>query len=112
MKKSSIIIFAFLLTGCAATHQSASLTAEDAKAVAIRLANDRASTLYHCQPFRDGQSAQFVAGRWVWVQQQGFGHGDIQATVEIAANGSTSHVDLQLFDSQDAIPASGTTTVP
>jgi len=100
MKPSCIIIFALLLVGCASTHQSASLTADQAKTVAMRLANDKASTLYHCQPFRDGQSAQFVAGHWLWVQQQGFGHGDIQATVEIAANGSTNNVDVQLLDSK------------
>ena len=80
------------------------MTAEQAKTVAIRLANDKASTFYHCQPFRDGQSAQFVAGRWLWVEQQGFGHGDIQARVELAADGSTNNVDLQLLDTQTQLP--------
>ena len=85
MKTLCIIIFALLLVGCANTNQSALLTAEQAKTVAMRLANDKASSLYHCQPFRDGQSAQFVAGHWLWVKQQGFGHSDFQATVELAA---------------------------
>jgi hypothetical protein len=110
MKKSSIVIFALLLIGCTATHQSASLTADDAKVVAIRLANDKASTLYHCQPFRDGQPAQFVAGHWLWVQQRGFGRGDIQATVQLAMDGSTNNVDLQLFDSQLTFSGTSTTT--
>src|SRR6266481_5877421 len=100
MKTPCIIIFALLLVGCANTNQSALLTAEQAKTVAMRLANDKASSLYHCQPFRDGQSAQFVAGHWLWVKQQGFGHSDFQATVELAADGSTNKVDLQLLDSQ------------
>jgi hypothetical protein len=82
-------------------EKSASLTAEQAQTVAMRLANDRASTLYHCQPFRDGQPARFVAGQWVWVNLQGFGHGDIQATVQLAADGSTNSVDLKLLDSQN-----------
>jgi hypothetical protein len=101
MKTPCIIIFTLLLVGCASTQKSASLNAEQAGIVAMRLANDKASTLYHCQPFRDGQSARLVAGRWIWIEQQGLGHGDIQATVEIAANGSTPDVKLQLLDSQN-----------
>jgi uncharacterized protein YcfL len=97
MKTSFIIIFAILLVGCASTQPGASLTAEQAKTVAMRLANDKAFTLYHCQPFRDGQPARLVAGHWVWVDQQGFGLGDIQATVELAADGSTHSVDLKLL---------------
>jgi hypothetical protein len=100
MKIPCIIIFGLFLAGCANTHQSSSLTAEQAKTVAIRLANDKASSLYHRQPFRDGQSAQFVAGHWLWVEQQGFGRGDFQVTVELAADGSTNNVDLQLLDNQ------------
>jgi len=69
----------------------------------MRLANDKAFTLYHCQPFRDGQPARFVSGHWVWVTQQGFGHSDFQATVELATDGSTNNVDLQLFDSQNQL---------
>jgi hypothetical protein len=101
MKTSCIIIFAFFLVGCASTHQSATLTAEQAKTVAIQLANDRALTLYQCQPFQDGQSAQFVAGHWVWTERRGYGRGDIQAKVELAANGSTNSVDLQLLYNQN-----------
>ena len=100
MKTSCIIIFTLLLVGCASTRQSASLTAAQAKSVAMRLANDKASILYHCQPFRDGQPARFVAGHWVWMGRQGYGHDDFQATVEIAANGSTNSVDVQLLDSK------------
>lgn len=107
MKTSSIILFTLFLVGCARTHQSASLTAEQAKVITLRLANEKAFTLYHSQPFRDGQSAQFVAGRWLWVERQGFGHGDIQATVELAADGSTNNVELQLFDSQETLSHGG-----
>ena len=100
MKRPRIILFALLLVGCTSTHQTASLTADQAKAVAIRLANDKASTVYHCQPFRDGQPARLVAGHWVWTDLQGYGRGDIQATVELAADGSTHKVEVQLLDSQ------------
>jgi hypothetical protein len=101
MKTSCVIIFTLLLVGCASTRQNASLTAEQAKTVAMRLANDKAFTLYHCQPFRDGQPARFVAGHWIWVELQGFGNSDIQATVELAADGSTRNVNLQLLNSQE-----------
>jgi hypothetical protein len=101
MKTSWIIIFAVLLAGCESAHQSASLTAEQAKTAAIRLGNDKAFSLYRCQPFRDGgQSAQFVAGHWLWVDWQGFGPNDFQAMVELAADGSTNKVDVQLLDSK------------
>ena len=103
MKTSCVIMFTILIAGCASTHQSASLTAEQATTVAMRLANDKASTFYQHQPFVAGQPAQFVAGHWLWVVRQGFGRGDIQATVELAADGSTNNVDLQLFDSQNQL---------
>jgi hypothetical protein len=83
---------------------TALLSAEEAKTMAMRLANGKASTVYHCQPFRDGQPSRFAAGQWVWVGQQGFGRGDIQATVELATDGSTNSVDLKLLDSQYPLP--------
>ena len=92
-----------LLVGCAGTHPGATLTAPAARLAAIRLANDQAFTVYHCQPFQAGPAAQFVNGRWLWVRSQGFGLGDIQATVELAADGSTNQVKLQLFDSRDQL---------
>ena len=105
MKTSLVVVLAFILVGCESSRQSASLTTEQATTIAMRLANDKASILYQRQPFVAGQPAQFVAGRWLWVARQGFGHGDIQVTVEIAADGSTNSVGLQLFDSQNIIPA-------
>jgi len=92
-----------LLVGCTSTRPSASLTAEQAKTLAMRLANGKAATLYHSQPFVAGQPAQFVSGHWLWIARQGFGRGDIQATVAIAADGSTNSVDLQLFDNQNIL---------
>jgi hypothetical protein len=100
MKTSCTILLALLLIGCATTQKNASLTAEQAHTLAMQLANDNANTLYHCRPFRDGQPPRFESGHWVWMQQQGHGHSDIQATVELAADGSTHKVDLQLLNSQ------------
>ena len=101
MKTTVTTFLALLLVGCESSRQSASLTAEQAKATAIQLANDKAATLYHTQPFQDGQPARFMGGRWVWTDTRGFGHADIQATVELAADGSTNHVDLQLLYNQN-----------
>jgi len=100
MKITSIIVVTLLLIGCTSTRPGVSLTAEQAKAVAIRLANDQAFTLYHCRPFHDGHPAQFVAGHWLWVGRQGFWHSDIQATVELAADDSSHKVEVQVLDSQ------------
>ena len=101
MKTSLVVFLAFILVGCESSRQSASLTTEQATTIAMRLANDKAATLYQHQPFVAGQPAQFVAGHWLWVARQGFGRGDIQATVEVAMDGSTNRVDLQIFDSQN-----------
>jgi hypothetical protein len=96
MKTSLIILVALLLAGCTSTHQTASLTADQAKAIAIRLANEQAATTFHSQPFHDGQPPSFEAGHWTWRQ---LGPGDIEATVELAADGSTNSVVLnQLAD--------------
>ena len=96
MRISRVFLVALLLVGCTSTHQTASLTADQAKADAIRLANGKAAVTYHSQPFHDGQPPSFVAGHWTWRQ---LGTGDIEATVELAADGSTNSVTInQLVD--------------
>src|SRR5215469_716803 len=102
MKASFVVALGFILVvGCENSRHTAPLTPEQAAAMAMRLANDKASTLYQHQPFMEGHPAQFVEGRWLWVARQGFGHGDIQATVELAKDGSTNKVEVQFFDSQN-----------
>ena len=83
------------------SRQSVSLTAEHAHIIALRLANEKADALFHCQPFHGGQPPIFSGGRWVWTNSCGVGLGDIQASVELAADGSTNHADIQLFDSHE-----------
>ena len=73
---------------------SASLTADEAKTLAIRLANEKASATWHRQPFHDGQPATFVSDRWVWYQ---LAPGDVEATVELAADGSTNSVAINIL---------------
>ena len=103
MKTSFIVLFAFLFVGCESVPPKASLTLEQARTTAIGLANARADVLYHCQPFQDGQPVQFVQGRWVWTDNRGLGHGDIEARVELAADGSTNSVKVVFLLNQSPL---------
>jgi hypothetical protein len=94
MKTSLIAVLGFILIGCESSRQSGLLTAEQAKTLAVRLANDKASTIYHRQPFHDGVPATFESGRWVWRE---LAPGDIEATVKLAADGSTNNVALNIL---------------
>jgi hypothetical protein len=100
MKTSIILVLAFMVVSCTRSQKSTALTAEQATITAVRLANEKASTLFHQQPFVAGHPADFVGGRWLWLARQGFGRSDIQATVELAMDGSTNSVDVQLFNSE------------
>ena len=101
MKTPHIILFALLLVGCTSTHQTASLTADQAKAVAIRLANEKAAATNHSQSFHDGPPPSFAAGHWTWRQ---LGTGDTEATVELAADGSTNRVTINQLVDQIILP--------
>lgn len=100
MKTSLILLLAVLLVGCAGSRSGASLTAEQARLLALRLANDKALTVYHCQPFHTDQQPQFMAGHWVWTEVEGYGHSDLQATVELSADGLKHTVEVRLMDSR------------
>ncbi|HWY29229.1 MAG TPA: hypothetical protein VNX46_00660 [Candidatus Acidoferrum sp.] len=94
MKTALIVLLAFILVGCESSRQGASLTAEQATTVAIRLANDKASTIFHRQPFHEEQPAAFVSGQWIWRE---LAPGDIEATVKLAADGSTNSVAINVL---------------
>lgn len=95
MKTALIPLFALFLMGCATSRQSASLNPEQATAMALKLANDKALVIYHCQPFHDGEHVCFIRDRWEWSAQAGMGTGDLEATVVLAADGSTNQVSFQ-----------------
>ncbi len=98
MRTPVIIIFALILAGCASSPKSPPLTAAQAQALAVRLANDKADALFHHRPFQASRPAQFAAGHWVWTERCGVGLADYQASVELATDGSTNSVDVQLLD--------------
>ena len=101
MKLLCALIGSLLLAGCASAPPGPPLTVEQATAQAVQLANDKTRALYRVQPFQGGQPARFVDGRWVWTDRKGVGRQDVQATVELAADGSTNHVDLRVYDSMN-----------
>ncbi len=79
------------------------LSAQEAGALAQRLANQRAESLYQVRPFRKAQSARLVEARWVWRQRRGFGAADIEAKVEFAVDGADPKVEVTLLDSRVSV---------
>jgi len=104
MRRLVITIFVLSLAGCASPQHGTQLTAAKVGVVAMRLANDKADALYHRRPFESSQPAQFAAGRWFWTDRCGAGMGDYEATVELAADGSTNSVDVKFLDNFNPIP--------
>src|ERR1017187_4143885 len=101
MRTSLIVAFALPLLGCSTSQRDGALmSAGRAQILAVQLANEKASTVYHCRPFGSGHAAHFTQGRWVWADQRGHGSGDIEAKVEVAEDGSPKSVDLKLLDSK------------
>jgi hypothetical protein len=74
------------------------LTSTQATALAMRLANEKADALFHHRPFKDGQPAQLVTGKWVWTDGCGVALLDYHVSVTLAADGSTNRVDVQVWD--------------
>jgi hypothetical protein len=97
MKSPCIMFLGLVLVGCASSKQQTSLSDAQATMMARQLANKQATLLYNCQPFHDGQPADFRNGHWHWTE---LCSGDYEATVELAANGSTNRVKVYwLYDS-------------
>lgn len=94
-----MVTIAMVLAGCA-SRKGAQLTAEQARSAAVQLANAKASELYHCEPFSSSEAPHWNQGRWVWSEREGVGGGDMEAKVELAADGSTNSVDVKLLDSR------------
>jgi hypothetical protein len=101
MKAPYLIFLGIGLVGCSrvAPHTVA-LTEEKASDLARTLANAKAQALFDCQPFSDGPAARFDNGRWVWHHLCGRGRLDYEADVELAADGVTNRVDVDLLYSE------------
>jgi hypothetical protein len=99
-----LVALMFFLAGCSTgMRRGKTLTSDQADALALQLANDKALTIYHCQPFQDARTARFGQGHWEWSQRQGFGHCDLEATVKLAPDGSTNAVDVKLLDNRNRV---------
>jgi hypothetical protein len=116
MKLQHLIPILFLAAFCtvsaqtnnapASTNKPPLLTTNQAVTLAMQLASDKWNKDYSGR----GQSQfvagtlRFTAGHWLLVATQGFGKGDIQAKVELAPDGSTNSVILELLDNRIIIP--------
>ena len=76
------------------------LNSEEAKALARRVANEKARELYGCEPFWNGPSARLVNGYWTWSDRRARGSADIEATVDFETDGSMRSVDVILLDNR------------
>jgi len=98
---SIAILTLFCGAGCATkTKQIPPLTSNQAKIIAVQLANDEARKSYNCQPFKNDQPIVFRDNKWLWSSIVACGHCDVEAEIEIAASGTTNHILLQLLDNQ------------
>ena len=94
-----------MLGGCSTTvPRTSTLTADQARSLAQQLANEKAQTLYNCQPFRNSPPAQFIQGHWSWRHLQAQGLGDFEGTVEFAASGAEPKVRVVWLDSLPKLP--------
>jgi beta-lactamase regulating signal transducer with metallopeptidase domain/HEAT repeat protein len=80
------------------------MTSDEAGSLAEHLANEKAQALYNCQPFRKGPPARFVRDHWAWHHLQAQGLGDIEATVEFAADGAEPKVTVVRLESVPRTP--------
>ena len=104
MRTLPLVVLVVFLAGCSTSmRQWPNLSADQANALALKLANEKALAIYNCQIFQDTRTARFVQGHWEWSQRQGFGHCDLEATVKLAPDGSTNAVDVKLLDSQNQV---------
>ena len=76
----------------------ATLSAEEARSLARRIANEKAKELYGCEPFTDWALASLDETGWFWSSRRARGHGDLEATVHFSADGSKESVDVFLLD--------------
>jgi hypothetical protein len=101
MKRSIVLLFAFTLVGCRSLPPAGSFTSSQASSLSVQLANAKAEVRYGHQPFQGGQPATFEVGHWAWSEKCGFGTADIRAVVDLAADGSTNNVSIEMDVNKD-----------
>ena len=100
MNARCLIPLALLLAGCSNEPHARNLSVEQATALAEKLANEQAQAQYHCQPFRDSPSAEFIQEHWVWHALKAQGQLDVEARVQFAADGADPSVSVLLLDNR------------
>ena len=105
MKTLFLIPLIVMLLGCRTDGSRANgpMDVENATRLAQRLANQKAQTLYHCQPFKAAPLARLVHGHWEWCAWKAQGQLDLQASVSFARDGSAPSVEILLLDNRTVI---------
>lgn len=117
MKAATLILFGLLLAGCHGTsappatpppHTAAfplfqPMTADQARLLARKLANEQAHARYGARPFWNGAPARFEQNQWIWSDFRGCGRGDMQATVRLTPDGAPLSVDVRLWISMPSL---------
>jgi hypothetical protein len=103
MNARYIIPISLLLGGCSSTPHTGALSVEQATELARKLANERARAQYNCQPFRDGPSARFLQGQWVWRDLKAQGQADVEGSVSFAADGANPSVRVIHLDTRPSL---------
>ena len=80
------------------------MSVAQAIALARKLANEQAQAQYQCGPFRDGPSAEFVQGQWVWSDLKAQERLDVDGSVSFSVDGANPSLNVILLDNQPAIP--------
>jgi hypothetical protein len=85
------------LPGAAAPLPGQTLNPDEAKVLACRIANQRATELYGWSPFTEFPAAAFDQGCWSWRELRGCGLYDFDAMVQFCEDGSIPSVDINLL---------------
>jgi hypothetical protein len=100
MKLSTIL---YLIVGCLSLifgiDRYFRLSAQEAKDLALHLANKESLAKFKIEPFQDGRDATLENGRWTWGGLSAVGKVDISADVSFDAYGNNPLTKIWLMSS-------------
>jgi hypothetical protein len=104
MKRSMFLFLGVGLVGCCSSSPVPPLSQQEAGVLCLQLANAKTEALYGHQPFQSGVLPKFQGGQWVWSEKNAYGTADVLGTVELAADGSTNDVSIEVDVNQNILP--------
>jgi hypothetical protein len=100
MKRSQIIpiiiLFIALIFGIDRYFR---LSSNEARALALHLANRESQVKFKLEPFQDQTHTRFEDGRWLWSGSSGVGNADLRAEVSFDAYGRNPKTKLWIMTS-------------